>query len=124
MRWEYHWRNYTNEQGYVMPAEEFWNAWRQKNQSKTNRNAIMSLPVSNWQPIGPFTHTNTGSWSSGQGRVNIVHVDPSNPNTIYLGAPAGGIWKSTIMELLGHHLLMNYLKLVFQELQLIIPIQM
>lgn len=94
MRWEYHWRNYANEQGYVMPAEEFWNAWRQKNQSKTNRNAIMSLPVSNWQPIGPFTHTNTGSWSSGQGRVNIVHVDPSNPNTIYLGAPAGGIWKS------------------------------
>lgn len=95
MRWEYHWRNYSNEQGYVMPAEEFWNAWRQKKQSKTNRNAIMSLPVSNWQPIGPFTHTNTGSWSSGQGRVNIVHVDPSNPNTIYLGAPAGGIWKST-----------------------------
>lgn len=94
MRWEYHWRNYTNEQGYIVSSDEFWDAWRQKNQSKTNRSAAMSLPVSNWQPIGPFTHTNTGSWSSGQGRVNIVHVDPSNPNTIYLGAPAGGIWKS------------------------------
>lgn len=94
MRWEYHWRNYTNEQGYIVSSDEFWDAWRQKNQSKTNRSATMSLPVSNWQPIGPFTHTNTGSWSSGQGRVNIVHVDPSNPNTIYLGAPAGGIWKS------------------------------
>ena len=95
MRWEYHWRNYANQQGYVISSEEFWNAWRQKKQSKANRNATMSLPVSNWQPIGPFTHTNTGSWSSGQGRVNIVHVDPSNSNTIYLGAPAGGIWKST-----------------------------
>lgn len=94
MRWEYHWRNYTNEEGYIVSSDEFWDAWRQKNQSKTNRSATMSLPVSNWQPIGPFTHTNTGSWSSGQGRVNIVHVDPSNPNTIYLGAPAGGIWKS------------------------------
>lgn len=94
MRWEYHWRNYTNEQGYIVSSDEFWDAWRQKNQSKTNRSAAMSLPVSNWQPIGPFTHTNTGSWSSGQGRVNIVHVDPSNTNTIYLGAPAGGIWKS------------------------------
>lgn len=94
MRWEYHWRNYANDQGYVMSSEEFWNAWRQKKQSKTNRNTTMSLPVSNWEPIGPFTHTNTGSWSSGQGRVNIVHVDPSNPITIYLGAPAGGIWKS------------------------------
>lgn len=93
MRWEYHWRNYANEQGYIMTSEDFWNVWRQKNQSRANRNNS-SLPVSNWQPIGPFTHTNTGSWSSGQGRVNIVHVDPSNSNTIYLGAPAGGIWKS------------------------------
>ena len=95
MRWEYHWKNYTNNQGYIMSSDEFWNAWREKNQSKTNRNAIMSLPPSNWEAVGPFTHTNTGSWSSGQGRVNIVHVDPSNANTIYLGAPAGGIWKST-----------------------------
>ncbi len=95
MRWEYHWRNYTNEQGYIMSSDEFWEAWRQKKQVIANRSsASRVLPASNWQPIGPFTHTNTGSWSSGQGRVNIVHVDPSNSNTIYLGAPAGGIWKS------------------------------
>ena len=68
MRWEYHWKNYTNNQGYIMSSDEFWNAWREKNQSKTNRNAIMSLPPSNWEAVGPFTHTNTGSWSSGQGR--------------------------------------------------------
>ena len=96
MRSEFHWRSFTNEQGFIQSSEEFWNAWKQKKQSKiTSRNAVLSLPVSNWQPVGPFTHTNTGSWSSGQGRVNIVHVDPSNSNTIYLGAPAGGIWKST-----------------------------
>lgn len=95
-RWEYHWKNYTNEQGYIMPAEHLWEAWRQKKQALVNRSsASRALPPSNWQPVGPFTHTNTGSWSSGQGRVNIVHVDPNNPNTIYLGAPAGGIWKST-----------------------------
>ncbi|MFD2908695.1 T9SS type A sorting domain-containing protein [Flavobacterium ardleyense] len=94
MRWEYHWRNYQNEQGFVMSSEEFWNAWREKTQVKASRNATMSLPVSNWEPVGPFSHTNTGSWSSGQGRVNIVHVDPSNPSTVYIGSPAGGIWKS------------------------------
>jgi len=95
MRWEYHWRNYADNQGYIMSSDEFWEAWRQKKQVIANRSsASRVLPASNWQPIGPFTHTNTGSWSSGQGRVNIVHVDPSNSNTIYLGAPAGGIWKS------------------------------
>ncbi len=95
MRWEYHWRNYTNEQGYIMSSEDFWEAWRQKKQVIANRSSARRvLPASNWQPVGPFTHTNTGSWSSGQGRVNIVHVDPSNSNVVYLGAPAGGIWKS------------------------------
>lgn len=94
MRSEYFWRNFANESGYIQSSDDFWNAWRQKNQNKLNRTTNRSLPSSNWQPVGPFTHTNTGSWSSGQGRVNIVHVDPSNPSVIYLGAPAGGIWKS------------------------------
>ena len=93
-RWEYHWRNYENAQGYVMSSEELWNAWREKNQVKANRNVTLALPASTWQPVGPFSHTNTGSWSSGQGRVNIVHVDPTNSNILYLGSPAGGIWKS------------------------------
>lgn len=94
MRSEYHWRNFSDDQGYVISSAAFWEAWRQKKQAHSNKFA-QSLPVSNWQAVGPFTHTNTGSWSSGQGRVNIVHVDPSNSTTIYLGAPAGGIWKST-----------------------------
>lgn len=94
MRWENHWRNLSNEQGYLISAEELWLAWEQKNQAKAMR-STMALPPSNWQPLGPFTHTNTGSWSSGQGRVNFVYEDPNNSNTVYLGSPAGGIWKST-----------------------------
>ncbi|WP_438962490.1 T9SS type A sorting domain-containing protein [Nonlabens sp.] len=50
---------------------------------------------SNWNPIGPITVFGTGSWSTGQGRVNTIAVDPINPNVYYLGAPAGGVWKST-----------------------------
>ena len=50
---------------------------------------------SDWQSVGPFDHTNTGSWSSGQGRVNAIAVDPNNPDVMYVGAPAGGIWRST-----------------------------
>ncbi len=95
-RWEYHWQNQLNADGTIMTPQQLWQAWNTKKNRSTNRSStIQSLPPSNWEPVGPFTHTNTGSWSSGQGRVNVVAVDPSNPTTIYIGAPAGGIWKST-----------------------------
>ncbi|MDI9310928.1 MAG: T9SS type A sorting domain-containing protein [Limnohabitans sp.] len=92
-RWENYWQNLVKEDGKLISAEEFWNAWLQKKNSTNN--SRRALPPSNWTAIGPFTHTNTGSWSSGQGRVGIVCVDPSNANNIYIGSPAGGIWKST-----------------------------
>ena len=93
MRWEYHWRNKVNDQGNLINPQEMWDAWNQKQLSKQSR-SVMSLPPSNWQPVGPFTHTNTGSWSSGQGRVNFVYEDPNTATTLYIGTPAGGIWKS------------------------------
>lgn len=95
-RWEYHWQNQLNTDGTIMTPQQLWQAWNTKKNRSTNRNStIQSLPPSNWEPVGPFTHTNTGSWSSGQGRVNVVAIDPSNPSTIYVGTPAGGVWKST-----------------------------
>ena len=93
MRWEYHWRNKSNSQGYLITPQEMWEAFNQKKEVK--KNSSSSVPTSIWEPVGPLNHINTGSWSSGQGRVNVVCVDPINENTIYIGTPAGGIWKST-----------------------------
>lgn len=95
-RWENKWENQLNPDGTLMTPQQLWFAWQEKNNTKANRsNSQLTLPPSNWQPVGPFTHTNTGSWSSGQGRTSAVAVDPINSNIIYVGAPAGGIWKST-----------------------------
>lgn len=94
MRWEYHWQNKVNDNGTLISPQQMWDAFNQKKTNATNK-ANQSFSVGNWNPLGPFTHLNTGSWSSGQGRVNIVHVDPSNPSNVYIGTPAGGIWKST-----------------------------
>ncbi|MBK8549715.1 MAG: T9SS type A sorting domain-containing protein [Ignavibacteria bacterium] len=48
-----------------------------------------------WTPLGPTTWVNGASgYNPGNGRINCVTVDPNNPNIIYVGAPAGGIWKS------------------------------
>ncbi|MDI9308798.1 MAG: GEVED domain-containing protein [Limnohabitans sp.] len=93
MRWEYYWRNNVHPDGTLITPSEIWTAWQNKNRSKNNRRSV--LATSNWQPVGPFSHSVTGSWSAGQGRVNVVYVDPNNASVIYVGTPAGGIWKST-----------------------------
>lgn len=95
-RWENKYENVLNPDGTIITPQQIWAVWEEKNSIKANKSrSTLALPPSNWQPIGPFTHTNTGSWSSGQGRTSAVAIDPINPNIIYVGAPAGGIWKST-----------------------------
>jgi PKD repeat protein len=46
----------------------------------------------NWHPIGASVVPSNGG---GAGRLNCVRFHPTNPNTIFVGAPAGGLWKST-----------------------------
>lgn len=95
-RWENKYENQLNPDGTIVTPQQIWAVWQAKQNAKANKNnAIQALPPSNWQPVGPFTHTNTGSWSSGQGRTSAVAIDPINTNIIYVGTPAGGIWKST-----------------------------
>ncbi|RAJ18010.1 T9SS type A sorting domain-containing protein [Olleya aquimaris] len=95
-RWEAYWSNFVGQDGTLPTASELWNTYLEVVNKKNNARSSNSIvDQSNWVPVGPFTHTNTGSWSSGQGRVNVVVQDPNNASTIYAGAPAGGIWKST-----------------------------
>ncbi|MFH4964710.1 T9SS type A sorting domain-containing protein [Gaetbulibacter sp. M235] len=90
-RWETHWKNFVKPDGTLPTSAELWDTWISSTQSKLSQT---SADLSNWQPVGPFEHTNTGSWSAGQGRINAIIVDPNTPTTYYTGAPAGGIWKS------------------------------
>lgn len=41
-----------------------------------------------WTPMGPFTSI------AGIGRVNCITFSPNDTNTLYIGAPSGGFWKS------------------------------
>lgn len=59
-----------------------------------NQQAAAGIPKSvagNWSFLGP-TGKPTGG---GAGRLNFVRFDPTNSNTLYVGAPDGGLWKST-----------------------------
>ncbi|MGQ9643951.1 MAG: FlgD immunoglobulin-like domain containing protein, partial [Ignavibacterium sp.] len=51
-----------------------------------NRSTELSPNALSWAQVGP---SNVG------GRIRAIAVHPSDPNTVYLGAVAGGVWKST-----------------------------
>ena len=96
MRWQEHWKNYLEPDGTIAPASDLWSAWEEMNSLKASATDYLGEYESRWQSIGPWSHTNTkSSGGSGRGRVNAIAVDPSNPNVYYIGAPAGGLWKSS-----------------------------
>jgi len=97
-RWEFMVENELDVNGYLPSAQNILDAWAAKQQMQLSSKAAMA-DLSNWSAIGPFTTTGTGSWSTGQARINVIMIDPNNTangtNIWYAGAPAGGIWKST-----------------------------
>ncbi|MBL4604246.1 MAG: glycosyl hydrolase, partial [Flavobacteriaceae bacterium] len=94
-RWRFHWSHFLDENGRIQSSKTLWDAWERKNAMNASSRMV---DVSNWTSVGPFSNSNTYSASSlqqtGQGRINAIAVDPNNSSIIYVGAPAGGIWKS------------------------------
>jgi photosystem II stability/assembly factor-like uncharacterized protein len=50
---------------------------------------IALLPV--WSPLGP----SDAIGGTNLGRVNAIAINPGNANMIYIGAPDGGVWKTS-----------------------------
>lgn len=46
----------------------------------------------NWVTLGPASVPSGYNGYRGLGRVNAVGFHPTDPNTVYIGAPAGGLW--------------------------------
>ncbi|MBW1294261.1 starch-binding protein [Aquimarina litoralis] len=90
MRWQEFYKNSVLPDGTLPTPDFLWNIWK----DKQSRKAANQKVTSNWLPIGPFDHDPTNSWSPGQGRINVGIIDPNQSNVMYVGAPAGGIWKS------------------------------
>ncbi len=95
-RWANHWQDYLQEDGTIAPPAVLWQAWERKQEAESKQTPF-SVPDSNvisWSNPGPAVVTNSSISISGQGRINTVIKDPQNSQTLYIGAPAGGIWKS------------------------------
>lgn len=91
-RWEYMNYDRTFPTGERPRQDHLWNEmikFRAENPPKAERSG-------SWEELGPHVwQNNTGHWNPGIGRINVVAVDPNDPNTIYIGAPSGGCWKTT-----------------------------
>jgi len=54
------------------------------------------LTKGNWKPVGPINlPTNNTGQNNGMGRINAIGLHPKDSNIIFVGAAAGGIWKTT-----------------------------
>jgi hypothetical protein len=89
-RWENYWKYFADANGYIPGANQIWQAW----ENKIERIGMEANPISNWNSLGPLAPGIFPGQLPGTGRVNAIAVDPNNSNIWYVGAPAGGIWKS------------------------------
>lgn len=48
-----------------------------------------------WDPLGITNYSTSTGWNGGVGRVNCIAFHPTLSNTIWVGTPAGGLWKTT-----------------------------
>jgi len=89
-RWEYFWESRLTANG-TLPTMAMFKAGVQTAKAME---ASKIQGSGQWIPLGPFNYELTGSINGGLGRINVVTIDPNDTNIIYVGAPAGGIWKS------------------------------
>jgi photosystem II stability/assembly factor-like uncharacterized protein len=91
-RWEYFMEPRVFPTGERINSTQLWREMKAFNKlnppaKNTNDNT--------WMPLGPATSQNiTGHWNPGLGRINVIVRDPVDTSTLYIGAPAGGLWKT------------------------------
>ena len=89
-RWEYDMESQIDPSTGNLPSNS---AIEVYNTAKKN-NQIQSLigNTNTWSSVGP---SSSAGGYSGVGRVNCITFHPTDNNTYWIGAPAGGLWKTT-----------------------------
>lgn len=93
-RWAAFWKDRVLPNGKFMPASYTFDVWSREQQRNDNRPESVADVA--WSLLGPITPpvSNIGFYP-GMGRINAVAFVGNNTNTMYIGSPAGGIWKTT-----------------------------
>ncbi|KAA3596125.1 MAG: hypothetical protein DWQ06_15850 [Calditrichaeota bacterium] len=98
-RWEAFMEPRVYPTGQIFSQTSLWEAWEQKKATFGNNKGANQISNANWTSMGPAQVItfpgNPNSYGWGSGRINCIAVDPTNTNTIWIGSPAGGLWKTT-----------------------------
>ena len=87
-RWEWYWQNRVDKSTGAFPHTSAYEEF-----IKTNSTTYSPKSASGaWSSLGPYS--SAGGYA-GLGRVNCVACIPGDNNTIYIGSPSGGIWRTT-----------------------------
>lgn len=100
-RWEYSTGLRADIKGIITPESNYYyniTQWDSAHEAKKSKYTTLAAPCfSNgfWKELGPLKYpaNNTGQ-PTGMGRINALAFHPKDSNTIYAGAPAGGLWVS------------------------------
>ena len=93
-RWEHFMAQQVDEKGNKPQPYQILNELQ--NTQNLPINQQMTTTASAWQEVGPVQLPSNGTGQpNGLGRVNALGFHPTDANTFYAGAPAGGLWKTT-----------------------------
>lgn len=89
-RWEHHMEPRVYPSGDVKLASQTMTNYRQWEEDQMAAGIPKSLNGA-WTAMGPVGNPANG----GAGRINFIRFDPTNSTTFWVGAPDGGLWKTT-----------------------------
>ncbi|MBU3699819.1 MAG: hypothetical protein FGM33_07400, partial [Candidatus Kapabacteria bacterium] len=93
-RWEWFWTGRLQEDG-TFPSSELYLKELQSVSSRKTSDDVQNQKT--WKEVGPIAPdmpSELPSWS-GIGRVNCIDFSRTDPNVMFAGSAAGGIWKTT-----------------------------
>ncbi len=94
------WESYMTPRVYpsgnmTLPSTTYQNytAWAKTRLATSAAEPPATSAAGNWTSLGPVGEPSGGN--TGAGRVNFLRFLPGNTNTMFIGTPNGGLWKST-----------------------------
>lgn len=89
-RWEWAYKDRLRPDGHRYSGREITEMYESVMEFRSSRS-----PEGNWLPLGPILDgVTTRDDINGVGRTNCLAFHPTDPNTMILGTPSGGVWRS------------------------------